>query len=79
MGGDIRQHSDGAPFEPFTIVTSRGRRYPVPTADQAGLNPQATRVVVRFDDDSSVTIAKLHIAAIEKGTFSRTSEGGTTK
>ena len=67
MIGDIRQHLEAAPFEPFTIVTSSGRRYSVPSADHAGLNPGSTRVVVWFDNDSSVTIAGLHVAAIEKG------------
>jgi hypothetical protein len=67
MNGDIRQHLRAAPFEPFTIVTSSGRRYAVPSADHAGLNPRASRVVVWFDDDSSVTVAGLHVVAIEKG------------
>jgi hypothetical protein len=66
MIGDIRQHLQAAPFEPFTIVTSSGRRYPVPTAAHAGLNPGASRVVVWLDD-SSVIVAGLHVAAIEKG------------
>jgi hypothetical protein len=43
-------------IQALTIVTSRGRRYPVPSADHAGLNPQGSRVVVWFNDD-----------AIEKG------------
>ena len=64
---DIRRHLQAAPFEPFTIVTNSGRRYPVPSADHANFNPQETRVVVWFDDDASVTIAGLHVAAIEKG------------
>jgi hypothetical protein len=67
MIGDIRQHLQATPFEPFTIVTSSGRRYPVPSADHAGLNPRASRVVVWFDHDSSVTVAGLHVVAIEKG------------
>jgi len=67
MIGDVRQHLEAAPFEPFTIGTSSGRRYPVPSADHANFNPQRTRVVVWFDDDASVTIAGLHVAAIEKG------------
>ena len=67
MIGDIRQHLAAAPFEPFTIVTSSGRRYPVHSADHANSNPQGTRVVVWFEDDASVTIAGLHVAAIEKG------------
>jgi hypothetical protein len=67
MIGDIRQHLQAAPFEPFTIVTSSGRRCPVPTADHVGLNPGGSRVVVWFDDDSSVTVAGLHVVALEKG------------
>lgn len=67
MIGDIRQHLEVAPFEPFTIVTTSRMRYPVATADHVGLNPRGSRVVVWFDDDSSVTISRLHIAAIEKG------------
>jgi hypothetical protein len=67
MIADIRQHLEVAPFEPFTIVTTSGRRYSVATADHASLNPQGSRVLVWFDDDSPVTISKLHIASIEKG------------
>jgi hypothetical protein len=75
MIGDIRQHVEVAPFEPFTIVTTSGMRYPVATADHVGLNPRGSRVVVWFDDDSSVTISGLHIAAIEKGLSSRNGNG----
>ena len=75
MIGDIRQHLHAVPFEPFTIVTTSGRRYPVPSADHAGLNPTLTRVVVWFGDDSSVTVAGLHVAAIEKGLRSGSGNG----
>jgi len=67
MIGDIRQHLEAAQFEPFTILTSSGKRYAVPSADHASLNPTGTRVVVWFNDDASVTIAGLHIVALEKG------------
>ena len=67
MIGDIRQHLEASPFEAFTIVTTSGHRYPVPSADHAGLNPQGSRVVVWFENDASVTVAGLHIVAIEKG------------
>ena len=67
MIGDIRQHLEASPVEAFTIVTSSGRRYPVPSADHAGLNPQGCQVVVWFDDDASVTVAGLHVVAIEQG------------
>lgn len=75
--GDIRQQLEVAPFEPFTIVTSSGGRYSVPTADHVGLNPRGRRAVVWFDDDSSVIVAELHIAAIEKG-ISAGGNGGTS-
>ena len=75
MIGDVRQHLEVAPFEPFTIVTTSGSRYPVGTADHVGLNPRGSRAVVWFDDDSSVTISGLHIAAIEKGLPNRGGNG----
>ena len=66
MIGDVRQHLLAAPFEPFSIVTSSGHRYTVANPDHAGIHPRGTRVVVWFDDESSVTVAALHIVAIEK-------------
>jgi hypothetical protein len=75
MVGDIRRHLEPSRFEPLTIVTSSGRRYAVPSADHASSNPQATRVVVWLDDDSSVTIAGPHVAAIEKGKASGNGNG----
>jgi hypothetical protein len=75
MIGDIRHHLETALFEPFTIVTTSGRRYSVVTADHVGLNPQGSRVVVWFDDDSSMTISGLHIAALEKGLSAQNGNG----
>ena len=66
MIGDIRQSLETGPFEPFSIVTSSGKRYRVPSADHASINPQGSRVVVWFDDESGVIVSALHIAAIEK-------------
>ena len=66
MIADIRQLLQAGPFEPFFIVTTSGNRYRVASADHAGINPHGDRVVVWFDDDSSVTVSALHIAAVEK-------------
>lgn len=66
MIADIRQFLEAGPFEPFFIVTSSGNRYRVATADHASINPQGSRVVVWFDNESSVTVSGLHIAAVEK-------------
>ena len=66
MTTDVRHHLHAAPFDPFVIVTNSGHRYPVASADHAGLHPHGSRVVIWFDDDSSVTVSGLHIVAIEK-------------
>jgi hypothetical protein len=66
MIGDLRRLLATRPFERFSIVTSSGKQYEVPSPEHAGVNPANSRVVVWFDDDSSVTLSVLHIAAIEK-------------
>jgi hypothetical protein len=66
MIADVRHHLRAAPFEPFMIVMSSGDRYSVASADHAGIHPHGSRVVVWFDDDSSVTVSALHIVGIEK-------------
>jgi hypothetical protein len=63
---DVRQHITARPFEAFVIVTSSGHRYRVSSAEHAGINPRGSRVVVWFDDESSVTLSGLHIVAVEK-------------
>ena len=71
MTADIREHLRARPFEPFTVLTSAGTRYDVVSPDHADVNPAGTRIVIWFDDDSSVTIAGLHVAAIETRTASQ--------
>jgi hypothetical protein len=66
MIGDVRQFLGSGAFEPFVIVTSSGARYRVPSADHAKINPQGSRVVVWFDDESGVIISGLHISAVER-------------
>ena len=75
MIADVRHHLDARPFVPFSIVTSSGVRYRIATADHAGVNPQGTRTVVWFDDEGSVTVAGLHISAIEKESASKNGTG----
>jgi hypothetical protein len=68
MIADIRHHLQAGPFEPFSIITSSGDRYRIASADHAGIHPHGSRIVIWFDDDSSVTVSGLHIVAIEKET-----------
>ena len=77
MIADVRQHLAAGPFEPFVIVTSSGHRYRVSSAAHAGIHPRGSRMVIWFDDDSSVTVSGLHIVAIEKEALSK--NGGKKK
>jgi len=63
---EVRHPLKAGPFDPFAIVTSSGHRYDVPSADHAGINPRGDRVVIWFDDGSSITLSALHITAVEK-------------
>jgi hypothetical protein len=65
MIGDVRKLLHAKPFVPFSVVTSAGQKYRVPTPDHAGFSPSGTRLVVWFDDDSHVALAGLHLAALE--------------
>jgi len=62
----IRELLHAAPFEPFTIRTSDGHEYAVPTADHAAVHPAAPRVIVFFDNGGQVEVAALYLAAIVK-------------
>jgi hypothetical protein len=66
MIADVRHFLESEPFEPFAIVTSSGSRHRVPSASHATINPQGSRVVVWFDDESGVIVSGLHIASVEK-------------
>ena len=66
MIGDIKQLLEASPFEPFIVVTSGGKEYMVATPDHADINPSGNRLVIWFDDESSVTMPGLHITSIQK-------------
>lgn len=63
---DISKMLEASPFEPFSLITSGGKEYFVATADHADVNPSGTRLIIWFDDESSVTVAGLHITSIRK-------------
>jgi hypothetical protein len=66
MIAEVKRLLEAQPFEAFSVVTTSGKQYQVPSPDHAGISPRAGRMVIWFDDDSSVTLAGLHIAAVEK-------------
>ena len=62
----IRELLHSTPFVPFTIRTSDGREYIVPTPDHAAINPKGSRVFVFGDDESTAEVAALHVATVVK-------------
>ncbi|HEX8076166.1 MAG TPA: hypothetical protein VF511_00015 [Chthoniobacterales bacterium] len=62
----IRELLHATPFRPFTIRTSDGREYLVPTADHAAINPKGSRVIVFGDDDTQAEVSALHLATIAR-------------
>ena len=53
-----------APFQAFSIRTSDGREYAVPTSDHAAVHPNASRVIIFLDNGGQTEVAGLHVAAI---------------
>ena len=64
MVADVKDRLNTTPFVPFTIRTSDGREYSVPTADHAFVTPRGNRVVVIADDGATNVLGPLHINAI---------------
>jgi len=62
----VRELLHAAAFEPFTIRTSDGHEYTVPTADHVAVHPTAPRVIVFLDNGGQIDIAALHLAAVMK-------------
>jgi hypothetical protein len=64
MIADIRKQIARVPFEPFSIRTSDGHEYPVPTVDHIYITPTQRRIVVADDEGVVVLIPVLHISRI---------------
>jgi hypothetical protein len=64
MIADLRDRCDKAPFVPFTIRTSDGHDYAVPTIDHIYFPPGGRRVVVANDKGIVSILTPLHITGI---------------
>ena len=62
----IRELLHSSPFVPFTIRTSDGREYLIPTVDHAAIPPKGSRVIVFGDDDSQAEVSAFHVATVVK-------------
>jgi hypothetical protein len=64
MIDEIRKRLDRVPFIPFSVRTSGGHEYAVPTVDHAFITPRGNRVVVVDDDGATAVLGPLHINGI---------------
>ncbi len=65
MIDEILRLMDEIPFHPFTIVTSAGKQYPVPSVDHISFSPGRKLIGVWHDDDTLSFVSPLRIAAID--------------
>ena len=64
MIDEIRKQLHRVPFLPFSVRTSNGHEYSVPTVDYAFITPRGNRVIV-IDNEGTVNIlGPLHINAV---------------
>jgi hypothetical protein len=64
MIDEIRKRLERVPFSPFSVGTSDGHEYAVPTVDHAHISPRGNRVVVFDDEGTSAILGPLHINGI---------------
>jgi hypothetical protein len=61
---EIRKRLERVPFSPFSVRTSDGHEYAVPTVDHAHISPRGNRVVVFDDEGTSAVLGPLHINGV---------------
>jgi hypothetical protein len=64
MMDEIRKRMHRVPFTPFSIRTSGGHEYAVPTVDHALVTPKGNRIVVVDDEGTTAVLGPLHINGI---------------
>ena len=64
MIADVRKQLTRVPFVPFSIRTSDGNEYPVPTLDHIWLPPGGNRVLVSDDEGIVAILTPLHISSV---------------
>jgi hypothetical protein len=64
MIADLRERCDRAKFVPFSIRTSDGHEYPVPTVDHIYFPPGGRRVIVSDDKGIVSILTPLHISGV---------------
>jgi hypothetical protein len=64
MIDEIRKRLQRVPFVPFSVRTSDGHEYSVPTVDHAFITPRGNRVIVVDDEGTTAVLGPLHINSV---------------
>lgn len=64
MIDEIRKRLQRVPFVPFSVRTSDGHDYSVPTVDHAFITPRGNRVIVVDDEGTTAVLGPLHINSV---------------
>ena len=64
MIDEIRKRLQRVPFIPFSVSTSDGHEYSVPTPDHAHISPRGNRVVAYDDEGTTAILGPLHINSV---------------
>jgi hypothetical protein len=64
MMADVRDRLERVPFVPFSVRTSDGHEYSVPTIDHAFITPRGNRVIVVDDESTTAVLGPLHINSV---------------
>jgi outer membrane lipoprotein SlyB len=64
MIDEIRRQLSRVPFVPFSVRTSDGHEYSVPTVDHAYIMPRGNRVIVTDDKGTVAVLGPLHINSV---------------
>ena len=64
MIDEIRKRLQCVPFIPFSVRTSDGHEYSVPTVDYAFITPRGNRVIVVDDEGTTAVLGPLHINSV---------------
>ena len=64
MIDEIRTQLERTPFVPFSVRTSDGHEYLVPTVGHAYITPRGNRVIVTDDKGTVAILGPLHINSV---------------
>src|SRR5438876_11802533 len=77
MIDEIRKQLEAVPFVPFSVRTSDGHEYSVPTGDHAYITSRGNRVIVTDDKGTVAILGRLYIYIVIPQPSGASSEAGS--